>query len=183
MPAHAISAGPLAPAWCWHMPSVGILLLQPGMPARALCQVLSQRASGICVPPWPLPWAAMPWALQSWLPQPCLRVWGQASGSLSRNKHGICSWQCFPDCSRNCNNDNTSTTMNAIRIVDTRMAATMPTMATTIAVTMTTWPQLQLQQELWDNDGHDNIAWPQHLGHNDNGCNNNAIAAIMQPQP
>src|SRR5216683_298846 len=95
------------------MPSVGVPLWQPGMPAHILCQALSWQASGICVLPLPLPWAAMPQALQSWLPQPRLQVRGQASGSLSGEKCSVCSWQCFPDYNHNCNNDNASTTMNA----------------------------------------------------------------------
>ena len=56
----------------------------------------------------------MPRALQLWLPQPCLRVRGQASGSSAGEKGGICGWQCFPDCGRNRDNNNASTTVNAI---------------------------------------------------------------------
>ncbi len=100
------------------MPSVGVPSWQSGMPAHALCWALSQRASRACILLEPLPWAAMPRAFQLWLPQPHLRVQGQASGSLSGEKRSVCGWQCFPNCGCDRNNNDT-----------TRMAATTPTMA------------------------------------------------------
>jgi hypothetical protein len=95
------------------MPSVGDPLWQPGI-LRTPSVALSRRASQVSPLPHPLPLVEMPRALQLWLPQPCLRVRGQASGSSAGEKGGICGWQCFPDCGRNRDNNNASTTVNAI---------------------------------------------------------------------
>ena len=110
----AICAGPLAVAMMPPHTLVGVSSWQPGMLACALGQALSPQASGVCSPPQPLLCPAMPRALQSWLPQPHLRVRGQASCSLGGERCSICSWQCFPDCGHNRDNNNAGTTANAI---------------------------------------------------------------------
>jgi hypothetical protein len=94
------------------MSPVGAPLWQPGM-LHTPSVTLSRQASQVGALAQPLPWAAMPRALQSWLPQPRLQVRGQASGSLSRERCGVCGWQCFPNCGRDRDNDNPSTTANA----------------------------------------------------------------------
>jgi hypothetical protein len=121
MPAHGtICAGLLAAA----MMLVHALGRGPFVVARhaCTCPPSGPLAAGIwvCAPPLPLPWAAMPWALQSWLPQPRLQARGQASSSLGRERRRVCSWQCFPDCGRDRDNDNASTIANAITMTRLR---------------------------------------------------------------
>jgi hypothetical protein len=117
MPAHgAVCAGPLPAA----MMPAHALGWGPFVVARhaCACPPSGPFTAGIwvCALPLPLPWAAMPRALQSWLPQPRLRVRGQASGSLSGERRSVCGWRCFSDCGHDCDrdNDNVSTTTNAI---------------------------------------------------------------------